>query len=513
MPHERDCLSPEARRWKSAERVSKLRALLKMKSQQMLATKAGVGRSQIYKIETARKNVSLSTWTNVAKALFVPADEIMPGKYDTWTRDDDQLLQLALQRQKDLAEPPALPSRHQANEESLGNYEAAVRRSTAGGSFPAPRPNPATLKLIDPALTVKLGLLLGPIPAGPGVAEEVIAHLYEAFFPDEDYCTDWHAKRELLEWAEVAWAQIVRFSLKSEATAKLLYKSGWLARELGNYELAERYLQKAASICGEQGWDGLKTFCLTELANLHYFQRKHDLAIKEYRQVVDLRIQSGMSDEWVAQAYCNLGTALIEVSDYDGARRNINEALTYWAPSVANDDTREWAWGLLSLASVELHAGCFPQAMTYCQAGMTAQADNIGVDHPLMSYFYSKKSDILLGLRSPSRAETPARAAYENWKGDYGASHPLIAGFGFVLAKAVGANGADAEAFELLEQAEGIEETVNPSSENSRLLRIRDYKQGLLARYRSQQRTLDQSLAGLPQAGATAPMTGPAPPK
>src|SRR5688572_28086164 len=97
MPPPREAVPDRDRRQECGRRVRQLRARLYPKLDQIgLANRAGVGRSTIHKIENGEGGVSVKQLALVAKALFLPVEEINPECYAQWNyQTDEALLALA----------------------------------------------------------------------------------------------------------------------------------------------------------------------------------------------------------------------------------------------------------------------------------------------------------------------------------------------------------------------------------------------------------------------------------
>jgi PAS domain S-box-containing protein len=97
MPSSRETVSMPDRRQESGRRAKQLRARLhRGLSQLEFANLAGVGRSTVQKIENGEKGVGVGMLALVAKALFVPVDEINPECYVNWRYlTDEDLIKCA----------------------------------------------------------------------------------------------------------------------------------------------------------------------------------------------------------------------------------------------------------------------------------------------------------------------------------------------------------------------------------------------------------------------------------
>lgn len=387
---------------------------------------------------------------------------------------------------------PADRKTRSAMEELLGLPFTEMEASGAPGRSDTPVtdvPVPASPTAPPPprpfrdAETLELaGRLLDPTvaPGDPRDAEMVIRQIYRSHFPQQAYFSDWHSHPHLLLIGEFAFQIICRYGTKTRDAAQLLHMSGWAARELGYYPQAERHLAEAALLAHEQGWDLIESHARTELANLHFFRRDLPASMFEYELAVVLREDASQREpEWLAQAYCNLGTVQMELGKLRPAFYNVKLAMDEWSTDP-EANRGEYPWGLLTQAAILLKSGSALEAKDTSSRAMSMKRQELGADHPLMSYFYSIYARTLLKNRSLSEASRHSSLACELWRSAYGSEHPLLASFEFVRAKVMAAADDARSALTYLEHAEWLEGRY-ASGESPRLVEIRRLKASLLS--------------------------------
>jgi tetratricopeptide (TPR) repeat protein len=140
-----------------------------------------------------------------------------------------------------------------------------------------------------------------------------------------------------------------------------LYRLGWVATQLGDYEEAAQLYQQSLSLAKELGRQEIVTDCLLELGYVCWVLEDYQAAERHCRESISVSIEIGYHDQ-IALAYRYLARIAVGRSDYQSAKKHLGDSL---AILILNHPAG-WPWSKDSMTPLHagLEAGLSPGVVT-----------------------------------------------------------------------------------------------------------------------------------------------------
>jgi signal transduction histidine kinase len=140
-----------------------------------------------------------------------------------------------------------------------------------------------------------------------------------------------------------------------------LHRKGIAYTQLGNYDIALKYLFKSLSVSDSSKIDTERPLIVMALGNINWFEKKFENALHFYEKALQLLEDKNVQTNQ-AGILMNIGNVYIDMANYDKALNYINKALVIWQKEK---DQNGISFAYFNMGVVYLKLKEYPKALDY----------------------------------------------------------------------------------------------------------------------------------------------------
>ncbi len=246
-------------------------------------------------------------------------------------------------------------------------------------------------------------------------------------FPEPAF-KNWETCQNILPHVNVMLDQIIKYNLEIKPTAELLNSSGWYLSELGQYEMAEKYIIHAENIfkkCKDVSTEYIGN-SLSKLGMLYHYQsRKQDAESTLKKSLNILKAELDENHPAVIGALNNLGVIYEAQSKYYKAEPIFKKCLKFYQNYTGLESTIV-ATCLNNLGFVYKSQGRLSEAEHFLIKGLDLRGKLLGEEHPDVAMSMNNVGSLYTYMGLYEKAEKLIQGSLNICIKSLGDSHPYV---------------------------------------------------------------------------------------